>query len=117
MSKRGEHELSQAHDIRRRNVRHEEIVRDYMRGDPINEVAARYDIAPATVGNIRRLYDLPKRKPGCDPDVIAAVLEDYKAGIPVTEIRKTRNVDRKTIWSLCRKHNVPMRYAARSSLA
>ncbi len=104
--KRGEHTLSIAHDIARRNVRVEEIIRDYLRGDQIKDIAARYDLSQGTIGKVRLMYDLPKRKPGSNPDVQVAVVRDYVAGVSLASIIKTHNVDRKTIYTLLKKHGI-----------
>jgi transposase-like protein len=106
---RGEHELSIVHDIARRNVRHAEIVTDYLRGDAISEIAERYDLSEGSIGRIRALYNLPKRKPGVDPEVRDDVAALYRAKVPIKEIRERTGCDRKTIWIIARERHLKLR--------
>src|SRR5215471_9600572 len=106
---RGTHELSIVHDIRRRNVRDAEIVTDYLRGDAISEIAGRYDLSEGSIGRIRRLYNLPKRKPGADPQTRDDVAALYRAKVPINDIKKRTGCDRKTIWRIARERHIPLR--------
>lgn len=106
---RGDHELSLVHDIRRRNIRHAEIANDYLRGDQISEIAKRYDISEGHVGTIRALYDLPKRKPGVNPETRENIAAMYRAKVPIKDIKKLTGCDRKTIWVIAREYNIPLR--------
>ena len=106
---RGAQELSVVHDIRRRNIRHAEIATDYLRGDPISEIAERYDLSNATIGKIRKLYNLPKRKPGAEPQTRDDVAAMYRAKVPIKDITEKTGCDRKTIWIIVREYDLPLR--------
>jgi len=106
---RGTHELSIVHDIRRRNVRDAEIVTDYLRGDAISEIAGRYDLSEGSIGRIRRKYELPKRKPGADPQTRDDVAAMYRAKVPIKDITAKSGCDRKTIWIIAKEYDIPLR--------
>lgn len=75
-----------------RLVRYMRVLRDYRRGDDLNEIAARYGCSRSTVLRYARLAEEPRRERGFDPTVREAVIGMYKARKPVAEIARKCNV-------------------------
>ena len=105
------HELDIAIDNARRLERILAIVADYRKGKPIAAICMKYGISAGYVGNLRRRFDLEKRRPGLIPEVRKQIAIAYAAGVPIKEIVKRYGTDRKTIWVITKEAGISNRQA------
>ena len=103
------HFVSIEHDRVRRASRKALIAKDYVDGMSFKEIGAKYNVSPGYIGQIRRLLDLPKRRPGANPEVRARVVQDYRDGTKILEIVEKHGCDRKTIWQIVKNAGMPLR--------
>jgi uncharacterized protein YjcR len=103
------HRLDIAHDNGRRIERILEIVAEYRAGRPIASIVRKYGISPGYIGNLRRRFDLPKRRPGLIPEVREKVAKAYADGVPIKEIVERYGVDRKTVWIVAKDSGLQLR--------
>ena len=89
------------------------IVRDYRAGVEIADIVEKYGVSRAHVGNLRRQFDLPKRRPGLTPEVREQVARAYAEGVPVMDIVERYRTDRKTIWVIVKAAGLPLRQPRR----
>jgi hypothetical protein len=105
-------DLSLHLDRARRHTRSLMIVRRYVRGEPIDDICARYAIGRSQVLRIVRDAGAPKRPKHFPEAVLNAVLRDYRAGFPVAEIADRNHVSQAYVSTQARKAELS-RYGSR----
>lgn len=89
----------------------DELVAAYVAGDPVRDLADRFQVSRETVNQIVRKRGIPIRPRGLSPEQIDEAEHLYREGWSLARIGKRMDVDARTVHRRLNERGVPMRGA------